>query len=71
EACIYACRTISERVVTAELSLRYRRPVPVGEEVTLQARVTQRNRRTMSATAELTIDGTVHATAKTKVFVLR
>lgn len=71
EACIYACRTISEKVVTAELSLRYRRPVPVDAEVAVQAQVTQRNRRTMSVTARLTIGETVHATAKTKVFVLR
>lgn len=71
EACIYACRTLHEKVVTAELSLRYKKPVPVGTDLLIRAEVTEANKRTMSAKASLSIDGATYAEAVAKIFLVK
>jgi uncharacterized protein (TIGR00369 family) len=50
--------------VTAELTVRYREPVPLNEELRAVGRVTKDSRRLFEGTAELLLkDGTVAVTA--------
>jgi len=52
-------------MVTAKLTVRYRKPVPVGEPLRLVGRVTQRRGRLASAVAEIhLVDGTIGADAE-------
>ena len=70
EISIYACRKISLRGVTAEIDVKFRKPVPIDTELELKAKVTEIRRKMVSVQAELLVDGVVHATADTKVFNL-
>jgi len=70
EACIYACRGKAHQCVTAELQIRYRKPVPVGVQVEVTGQLTDSSRKVWQASAQLTIDKTVYAEATAKVFVL-
>lgn len=70
EVSIYAGRTICPDLVTAELNVRYKKPVPVGVEVEFSARVTGERRRLLDIEATATVAGAVHAEAKASVFML-
>lgn len=70
EISIYACRKISLRGVTAEIDVKFRKPVPIDTELELKAKVTEIRRKMVSVQAELLVDGVVHASAETKVFNL-
>ncbi len=70
EACIYACRTKADQCVTAELQVRYRKPVPVGSLVDVSGRLTDNSRKIWQAAAEIRIAGILFAEAKAKVFNL-
>ncbi len=70
EISIYACRKISLRGVTAEIDVKFRKPVPIDTELELKAKVTGVRRKMVSVEAELTVEGTVHATAHTRVYNL-
>ncbi|MCO6450378.1 MAG: PaaI family thioesterase [Caldilineales bacterium] len=53
--------------VTAELTIRYKAPVPLGQMLTVVGRVTEERRRFFAAEGELLLaDGTVAATAEGK-----
>ena len=70
EATIYACRALGEQFVTAELTVRYKKPVPVETEITVRARVTEQKRRLLTATAQIEVAGEVCAEADAKIFRL-
>ena len=70
EACIYAGRALAETLVTAELSVRYRQPVSVGQKVTIQGEVVERRRKVLRVKARLEVDGKLCAEADAKVFLL-
>ena len=70
EACIYACRSKADQCVTAELQVRYRRPVPVGASIEVTGRLEDSSRKIWQASAQLKIDGTLYAEAQAKVFIL-
>ncbi len=70
EACIYACRAKAAQCVTAELQIRYRKPVPVGAQVTVVGQLTDSSRKIWLASAQLKIDDSLYAEATAKVFVL-
>jgi uncharacterized protein (TIGR00369 family) len=70
EACIYACRATGEHFVTAELNVRYRKPVPVETAMTVSAEVVERKRRLLTVRARLEIEGELHAEADSRVFAL-
>jgi len=71
EACIYACLAKAEQAVTAELQIRYRKPVPVGAEAEVRGVLLDSSRKVWQASARLTIDGTLYAEATAKVFILK
>ena len=70
EACIYACRTRVEQCVTAEIQIRYRKPVPVGATVELFGKIIDAGRKVWHAEAQLKIDGALFAEAQAKIFIL-
>lgn len=70
EACIYACRSKADQCVTAELQVRYRKPVPVGSLVEVSGCLTDSRRKIWQAAAEIRIEGQLFAEAQAKVFVL-
>lgn len=70
EACIYAGRGLAETLVTAELNVRYRKPVPVGQEVNVTGEVLERRRKILKVRAQLEVNGELHAEADARVFLL-
>jgi uncharacterized protein (TIGR00369 family) len=70
EASIYACRNISSKTVTAEITVKFKKPVPTGREVVLSAKVNEIKRKLVFVSAELKLEGEVYASAETKVFLL-
>lgn len=68
EACIYACRSVGDRFVTAELNLKYKKPVPVDTEVVLKAEILEEKRRVIVVKAQLEIDDQIYALAEARVF---
>ena len=65
EVMAHACRFAGERAMTASLETRFRRPVPIGVELTLRARVTNRRRNVLFVEASVDApDGTVLATGE-------
>lgn len=70
EACIYACRAKADQCVTAELQIRFRKPVPVGAMVVVSGQLTDSSRKIWQASAQLKIDDTLYAEAAAKVFIL-
>jgi len=71
EVCAHAGMTVSESVVTGELKTRFRRPVPVGREVTASAQVTEQVRRTVLVVAQLHLQGELMASAEAKMVIVR
>ena len=69
EACVYACRNLADQCVTAEMQVRYRKPVPVGAEVELFGQLLEHKRKIWTACAQVKVDGTLYAEAQAKVFV--
>jgi uncharacterized protein (TIGR00369 family) len=67
EAAVYACRSGGGQFVTAELTVRYRQPVPVGAEVTVVGEIVEKRKRVVLARARLEIDDTVHAEAEARL----
>jgi len=70
EAGIYACRTQGETFVTAELNVRFRKPVPVGKKVRVSAQVKDRRRRIFKVVSQLTIEDEIYAEAEARVMCL-
>lgn len=70
EACIYACRSRVDQCVTAELQVRYRKPVPVGASVEVSGQLIDSSRKIWQASAQLKIADTLYAEATAKVFAL-
>lgn len=70
EVSIYACRNISLKGVTAEINVKFRKPVPTEKEIELRSKVTEIKRKLIFVSAELLVCGEVYASADTKVFNL-
>jgi len=70
EAAIYACRTTGERFVTAELQVRFKKPVAVNTPLKVSARVLGEKRRILEVVSSLEQEGELCAEAAVKVFRL-
>lgn len=68
EVCIHACRTIGDQMVTAELSIRYRKPVPVEVEIEITGRIVGIQKRLVLAQGRIMHEGRILAEADAKVF---
>ncbi|MBN1959240.1 MAG: PaaI family thioesterase [Desulfuromonadales bacterium] len=70
EACAYACMAVVKSCVTAEIKVRYRKPVPVGRVIEIFGHLVDDRRKIWTAQAQIKIDGTLHAEAESKMFIL-
>ena len=71
EVCAYAVMGVSKQIVTAELTIRYLKPVPLRREVTVEAQMRERVRRSITVDAQLTCDGETLARAEARMVVLK
>jgi len=71
EVCAYAVMGVSKQIVTAELTIRYLKPVPLGREVSVAAQLRERVRRSITVDAQLTCDGETLARAEARMVVLK
>jgi acyl-coenzyme A thioesterase PaaI-like protein len=69
EACVHAARTLGPLPVTAELTVRYRKPVLVDTEIHVFAQVRGRKRRIVEVCARIEIGKETHAEAEAKIFI--
>ncbi|RRQ25545.1 PaaI family thioesterase [Rhodococcus sp. Eu-32] len=65
DALAYAVLQHNPRIVTADLSVRYRRPVPVSTPLTVTARATRTEQRRWISTGELALADTPSAVLAT------
>lgn len=68
EICAQACMCSGLQVVTSELKLRYRAPVPTGSVVTVIGEVVAERRRLITAQGRLELNGAVMAEAEVTLF---
>lgn len=68
ETMIYACGSLGWLSVTAELSVRFKRPVPTGVPLTVIGHVVDHRGRFFTANSEIRQDGNVLASATGKMF---
>jgi len=70
EACIYAGLGIGKQLVTAELTVRYKKPLPVGEEIFITGEVVEKRRKVLRVKARIMVADDVYAEAESRVFIL-
>jgi uncharacterized protein (TIGR00369 family) len=70
EAAIYACREISMNLVTAEITVKYHKPVPTGKELEVIGEVTEQRSKLLIASSKIVLDGQIMASAVAKIFVI-
>jgi uncharacterized protein (TIGR00369 family) len=70
EACAYACLTATEQCVTAEIKVRYRKPVPVGQKIELFGQLVDNSKKIWIAKSQIKADGAVYAEAEARMFIL-
>lgn len=70
EAAVYACLKMSPQLVTAEMTMRYRKPVPVETPIEVHARMVAHQRRRLRVEGEILVDGEVCANGEAVVMVL-
>ncbi len=70
EACVHACRTVGAHPITAELTVRFRKPVPVGSEALVRGEVVEVRRRVVQARAYLEIGGDVFGEAQARIILM-
>jgi acyl-coenzyme A thioesterase PaaI-like protein len=57
--------------VTAELSVKFLKPLPSGRQILVRARVVEQRRRILLVESELLLGETVHARAEVRVMEVR
>ncbi len=68
EAGIYACRATGEHFVTAELTVKYKLPVPVETELLISAEVLEQKRKIYFVQARIEAGGKVLAESTSRIF---
>lgn len=72
EIMVWAAKFLGYKVVTAELTVRFKRPVPVNERLTVEGRVTDKKKKLLSGEASIYNNkGEVLATATEKMFEIQ
>jgi uncharacterized protein (TIGR00369 family) len=71
EVSAYAGMAVSKQIVTAELNIRYLRPVPIGQEVTIEAQIREQVRRSVTVEAAMTCRGEVLARSVGRMVILK
>jgi uncharacterized protein (TIGR00369 family) len=68
ETCAYAAKSLVAQVVTAEIIVTYKKPVPIETEVLVSASVVGRRRKIIEVQGRLEIAGELYAEARAKMF---
>ena len=68
ESCAYAAKSLVAHVVTAEITVTYKKPVPIETEVLVTASVVGRRRRIIEVEGRIEIAGEIYAEARAKMF---
>lgn len=71
EVSAYAGMTVSDTVVTGELTTRFLKPVPVEQDLTVSAQVVKQLRRVVTVEARLVMQGEILASSEAKMVVMR
>jgi uncharacterized protein (TIGR00369 family) len=70
ETCAYAAKGLVPQVVTAGISVTYKKPVPIETEVLVTASVVGRRRRIIEVQGQIKIAGELYAEASAKMFIV-
>lgn len=70
EVAIYACRSQGEQFVTAEIKVRYRKPVPVNSSIELKGRIVEKRRKLYRVKSQIEIGGVIYADSEVKILCL-
>lgn len=70
ETAVYACRNEVDRVVTAELQVKYKQPARVGVPLRVFASIRARKRNIFTVDAEVKQENRLIAQAEVRVFAL-
>lgn len=70
ETSFYACMGISMKLVTAELNIRYHKPLQTGSEVIVSAKLKEQKRNILFVEAKIESNNILIAKAETKMFIL-
>lgn len=68
EAGVYACRATAEHFVTAELTVKYKLPVPVETELLVSAEVVEQKRKIYFVQARVEAAGKLLAESSSRIF---
>ena len=68
ETCAYAAKSLVAHVVTAGITVTYKKPVPIETEVLVTATVVGRRRKIIEVQGQIEIDGEIYAEATAKMF---
>ncbi len=67
EVAIYACRGQGEQFVTAEINVRFRKPVPVDSAIDLKGQIVGNRHRIYRVKSRIEIGGALYAEAEVRV----
>lgn len=70
ETCAYAAKGLVAHVVTAEITVTFKKPVPIEAELLVSATVISQRRRIIEVTGQIEIGGEIYAEARAKMFVV-
>lgn len=70
ETCAYAAKGLVEHVVTAEMTISYKKPVPLVTELLVTATVVSQRRKIIEVKGQIEISGEIYAEARAKMFVV-
>jgi uncharacterized protein (TIGR00369 family) len=71
ETCAYAAKGLVAHVVTAEMTVTYKKPVPIETELLVSATVVSRRRKIIEVKGGIAIDGEIYAEASARMFVVQ
>jgi len=70
ETCAYAAKGLVAHVVTVEITVTYKKPVPIETELLVSANVVSRRRKIIEVKGKIEIAGEVYVEARAKMFVV-
>ena len=70
ETCAYAAKGLVLHVVTAAITVTYKKPVPIETEVLVSATVVSRRHKIIEVKGQIAIDGELYAEASARMFIV-
>ena len=68
ETCAYAAKSLVAHVVTVEITVTYKKPVPLETALLVTATVISRRRKIIEVQGQIEVAGELYAEAKAKMF---